>query len=59
MAILGLDIVRRDWSQFAADAGKAVIDIIMSDKSEDSRLSEIQVSLFDNGPPRPLPLYSV
>jgi len=41
----GLDIVRRDWSQFAADAGKVIIDIIMTDKSEDSRLSEIQEHL--------------
>jgi len=38
----GLDIVRRDWSQLAADAGKAVISIIMTDKAEDARLSEIQ-----------------
>merc|ERR1719365_157157 len=38
----GLDIVRRDWSQFAADAGKTIIDIIMTDKSEDARLGEIQ-----------------
>merc|ERR1719412_2227853 len=36
----GLDIVRRDWSQYAADAGKSIIDIIMTDKSEDARLSE-------------------
>ena len=42
----GLDIVRRDWSQFAADAGKTIIDIIMTDKSEDARLSQIQVSLL-------------
>jgi hypothetical protein len=41
----GLDIVRRDWSQFAADAGKAVIDIIMTDKAQDTRLAEIQVQL--------------
>eukprot|EP00090_Calanus_glacialis_P016583 TRINITY_DN25936_c0_g1_i4.p1 TRINITY_DN25936_c0_g1~~TRINITY_DN25936_c0_g1_i4.p1 ORF type:complete len:1464 (-),score=583.40 TRINITY_DN25936_c0_g1_i4:126-4448(-) len=38
----GLDIVRRDWSQLAADAGKTVISIIMTDKAEDARLSEIQ-----------------
>jgi len=38
----GLDIVRRDWSQLAADAGKCVINIIMTDKAEDARLSEIQ-----------------
>ena len=38
----GLDIVRRDWSQLAADAGRAVINIIMTDKAEDARLSEIQ-----------------
>ena len=41
----GLDIVRRDWCQLAADAGKAVINIIMTDKSEDSRLAEIQEHL--------------
>ena len=44
----GLDIVRRDWSQFAADAGKAIIDIIMTDKSEDLRLSQIQEHLEVN-----------
>eukprot|EP00092_Neocalanus_flemingeri_P020784 GFUD01022520.1.p1 GENE.GFUD01022520.1~~GFUD01022520.1.p1 ORF type:complete len:1437 (+),score=492.07 GFUD01022520.1:76-4386(+) len=38
----GLDIVRRDWSQLAADAGKHVISIIMTDKAEDARLGEIQ-----------------
>jgi len=38
----GLDIVRRDWSQLAGDAGRAVINIIMTDKAEDARLSEIQ-----------------
>jgi len=52
-----LDIVRRDWSQFAADAGKAIIDIIMTDKSEDLRLSEIQVKfkkkLNTSPPPTP------
>ena len=37
-----MDIVRRDWSQIAADAGKAIINIIMTDKSEDARLGEIQ-----------------
>ena len=42
LVFLGLDIVRRDWSQLAADAGKAVINIIMTDKSEDTRLAEIQ-----------------
>ena len=44
MLLSGLDIVRRDWSQFAADAGKAVIDIIMTDKAQDTRLAEIQVT---------------
>ena len=44
MLLSGLDIVRRDWSQFAADAGKAVIDIIMTDKAQDNRLAEIQVT---------------
>ena len=42
MELKGLDIVRRDWSQLAADAGKAVINIIMTDKAEDARLGEIQ-----------------
>jgi hypothetical protein len=37
--------VRRDWSNFSADAGKAIIDIIMTDKSEDLRLSQIQEHL--------------
>ena len=46
MYYLGLDIVRRDWSQFAADAGKTIIDIIMTDKSEDARLAQIQVSII-------------
>jgi len=41
----GLDIVRRDWSQLAADAGKTIINIIMSDKTEDNRLSEMQQHL--------------
>jgi len=41
----GLDIVRRDWSNFSADAGKAIISIIMTDKSEDLRLSQIQEHL--------------
>ena len=41
----GLDIVRRDWSQLAADTGRAVIDIIMTDKPEDQRLAEIQERL--------------
>ena len=40
--------MRRDWSQFAADAGKAIIDIIMTDKSEDLRLSQIQEHLEVN-----------
>ena len=40
-----MDIVRRDWCQLAADAGKAVIDIIMTDKAEDTRLAEIQEHL--------------
>ena len=42
LELKGLDIVRRDWSQLAADAGKAIINIIMTDKSEDARLVEIQ-----------------
>ena len=45
LELKGLDIVRRDWCQLAADAGRAVINIIMTDKSEDTRLSEIQEHL--------------
>merc|ERR1719186_1561337 len=41
----GLDIVRRDWSGFACEAGKKVIEIIMTDKTQDTRLSEIQENL--------------
>ena len=60
MLLSGLDIVRRDWSQFAADAGKAVIDIIMTDKAQDTRLAEIQVPVHEfmtmlSAPPSPFP----
>merc|ERR1711962_1038240 len=41
----GLDIVRRDWSQLAADAGRKVISLIMCDSSEDVRLAAIQEHL--------------
>ena len=44
-----MDIVRRDWCQLAADAGRAVINIIMTDKSEDTRLAEIQEHLESLG----------
>ncbi len=45
LELKGLDIVKRDWCQLAADAGRAVINIIMTDKAEDTRLSEIQEHL--------------
>jgi len=41
----GLDIVRRDWSQLAADSGRRVIQVIMSDTPEDVRLAKIQALL--------------
>ena len=41
----GLDIVRRDWSQLAADAGRKVIGLIMCDSPEDVRLAAIQEHL--------------
>jgi len=34
----GLDIVRRDWSQMASDAGKHILEKIMSDCSADERV---------------------
>ncbi|XP_050308740.1 DNA polymerase alpha catalytic subunit [Anthonomus grandis grandis] len=38
----GLDIVRRDWSQLAAETGKYVLEQILSSQSEDDRISNIQ-----------------
>ncbi|XP_037300850.1 DNA polymerase alpha catalytic subunit [Manduca sexta] len=38
----GLDIVRRDWSQLAAEAGKFILSQILSEQSDDERLESIQ-----------------
>ncbi|XP_047521057.1 DNA polymerase alpha catalytic subunit [Pieris napi] len=38
----GLDIVRRDWSQLAAEAGKFILSQILSEQSADERLESIQ-----------------
>ncbi|GAB6021174.1 DNA polymerase alpha catalytic subunit [Chamberlinius hualienensis] len=45
--IKGVDIVRRDWSGLACDAGKFVIREILSDKQRDQILDEIQSYLCD------------
>lgn len=37
----GLDIVRRDWSEFAANAGKNILTKILSDCSADERVEFI------------------
>ncbi|XP_068628346.1 DNA polymerase alpha catalytic subunit [Battus philenor] len=41
----GLDIVRRDWSQLAAEAGKFILSQILSEQSADDRLENIQLHL--------------
>ncbi|XP_060810527.1 DNA polymerase alpha catalytic subunit [Amyelois transitella] len=41
----GLDIVRRDWSQLAAEAGKFILSKILSELSADERLETIQTYL--------------
>ncbi|XP_075981647.1 DNA polymerase alpha catalytic subunit [Anticarsia gemmatalis] len=41
----GLDIVRRDWSQLAAEAGKFILSQILSEQSPDERLESIQTHL--------------
>lgn len=41
----GLDIVRRDWSQLAAEAGKMVLNQILCDQSSDDRISNIHAHL--------------
>ncbi|RCN48476.1 DNA polymerase, partial [Ancylostoma caninum] len=42
----GLDIVRRDWSQLAKEAGNAVVDLILDPKlSRDELVAEIHESL--------------
>ncbi|XP_072935668.1 DNA polymerase alpha catalytic subunit [Epargyreus clarus] len=41
----GLDIVRRDWSQLAAEAGKFILSQILSEQTADERLESIQTHL--------------
>lgn len=41
----GLDIVRRDWSQLAAEAGKFILSQILSEQTADERLETIQAHL--------------
>lgn len=41
----GLDIVRRDWSQLAAEAGKFILSQILSEQTPDERLETIQSHL--------------
>lgn len=41
----GLDIVRRDWSQLASEAGKFVLEHILSDQSADDRINNIHAYL--------------
>lgn len=41
----GLDIVRRDWSQLAAEAGKFILSQILSEQTADERLECIQIYL--------------
>lgn len=41
----GLDIVRRDWSQLAAEAGKFILSQILSEQLPDERLESIQMHL--------------
>ncbi|KAL5269166.1 hypothetical protein ACHWQZ_G002851 [Mnemiopsis leidyi] len=45
----GLDIVRRDWSELAKDAGNFVLDCILSNKKRDTVLEEIHSYLTDIG----------
>lgn len=42
----GLDIVRRDWSQLAAEAGKFILSQILSEQTPDERLESIQTHLI-------------
>ncbi|CAH0558363.1 unnamed protein product [Brassicogethes aeneus] len=37
----GLDIVRRDWSQLACEAGKFILEHILSDQNADDRINNI------------------
>ncbi|XP_063393555.1 DNA polymerase alpha catalytic subunit [Cydia fagiglandana] len=41
----GLDIVRRDWSQLAAEAGRFILTQILSEQTADDRLETIQAHL--------------
>lgn len=41
----GLDIVRRDWSQLAAEAGRFILSQILSEQAADERLESIQTHL--------------
>ncbi|XP_076048772.1 DNA polymerase alpha catalytic subunit [Oratosquilla oratoria] len=41
----GLDIVRRDWSQLASDAGRHIIQQILSDQGPDERIENIHSHL--------------
>jgi len=41
----GLDIVRRDWCQLAANAGREILNYILSDLSADDRISKIHEKL--------------
>ncbi|KAJ8871338.1 hypothetical protein PR048_027655 [Dryococelus australis] len=44
--VKGLDIVRRDWSQLSAEAGKYVLKQILSDLGPDERLENIHGHLM-------------
>ncbi|XKL64150.1 hypothetical protein PGB90_004236 [Kerria lacca] len=59
--IKGLDIVRRDWSQLSAEAGKFVLSQILSDQNLDdkfanihARLRQLKIDLEENKVPTPL-----
>ncbi|XP_052126861.1 DNA polymerase alpha catalytic subunit isoform X1 [Frankliniella occidentalis] len=41
----GLDIVRRDWSQISAEAGKFILSQILSDMPQDDRIEAIHAHL--------------
>ncbi|CAL4103579.1 unnamed protein product, partial [Meganyctiphanes norvegica] len=41
----GLDIVRRDWSQLASDAGRHILQQILSDQNQDDRIANIHSHL--------------
>ncbi|GFQ96687.1 DNA polymerase alpha catalytic subunit, partial [Trichonephila clavata] len=45
----GLDIVRRDWSQIAKDAGQYIIKEILSNKSKDEIVDNIHLHLINLG----------